>query len=77
MKELQGTYRQIIQATSILGGVQIFQIAIAVVRSKWADKLYFVNELVCCVYSLVLIVLGYQLNELTGLGLAFLISYIL
>lgn len=77
MKELQGAYRQIIQASSIFGGVQIFQIAIGVVRYNGAGKLFYVNELVSRVYSLVLNVLGYQPNGLTGLSLAFLIYFIL
>lgn len=34
MNESQVTYRQIIQAASIFGGVQVLQIAIAVVRCK-------------------------------------------
>jgi O-antigen/teichoic acid export membrane protein len=35
MKEHQTSYRQIIQATSLFGGVQIFNIVITIVRSKF------------------------------------------
>ncbi len=34
MKEHQSSYRQIIQATSLFGGVQFFNIVIAIIRSK-------------------------------------------
>jgi O-antigen/teichoic acid export membrane protein len=35
MKEQQSSYRQVMKATSIFGGVQVFQIIIAIVRSKF------------------------------------------
>ena len=35
MNKQQASYRQIMKATSLFGGVQVFQIIIAVVRSKF------------------------------------------
>ena len=35
MSETQHSYRQILKATSIFGGVQVFQILIAIIRSKF------------------------------------------
>jgi len=35
MSEQQASYRQIMKATSIFGGVQVFKILIAIIRSKF------------------------------------------
>ncbi|MDD4697434.1 MAG: O-antigen translocase [Fermentimonas sp.] len=45
--------------------------------AKSAGKLYFWNELAGSVYTLLISLLGYYYGGLTGLGIAFLISYIL
>src|SRR5690554_4576219 len=39
MTELQSSYRQIVKATSLFGGVQLFQIVISVIRSKFVAVL--------------------------------------
>ena len=45
--------------------------------AKSAGKLYFWNELAGSVYTLLISLLGYYYGGLTGLGIAFLISYML
>ncbi|GHV61455.1 O-antigen translocase [Bacteroidia bacterium] len=44
--------------------------------AKGASKLFFVNELVANIYGLLFNVLGYKFFGLDGLGMAFLVSYI-
>lgn len=45
--------------------------------AKGASKLFFWNELITNIYLLALNVLGYKLYGLTGLGVSFLVAYIL
>lgn len=45
--------------------------------AKGAGILFFINESISNIYSLVISVLGYQWGGLTGLGFAFLISYLI
>src|SRR5690606_14510868 len=45
--------------------------------AKGAGKLYFWNELLGSVYTLLISLSGYYYGGLTGLGIAFLVSYIL
>ena len=45
--------------------------------AKGASKLFFWNELVGNAYTLIFSLLGYRLGGLTGLGIAFLITYIM
>lgn len=45
--------------------------------AKGAGKLYFWNEFVGNVYALLISLLGYYYGGLTGLGIAFLVSYVL
>lgn len=45
--------------------------------AKSESKLYIINELAVCIYTLVLNVIGYELYGLKGLGLSFAVSYLL
>jgi len=45
--------------------------------AKGASKLYFFNELIANIYTLVLNIIGYLYWGLTGLGISFLISYMI
>jgi O-antigen/teichoic acid export membrane protein len=45
--------------------------------AKSDSRLFFINELLANIYALVLNVVGYKLWGLNGLGLSFLITYIL
>ena len=45
--------------------------------AKGASKLFFINELLCSSYTLILNIIGYYYWGLTGLGVSFLISYFL
>jgi O-antigen/teichoic acid export membrane protein len=45
--------------------------------AKGVSKLYFINELLANIYCLILNVLGYKFFGLDGLGIAFLLSYII
>jgi O-antigen/teichoic acid export membrane protein len=48
-----------------------------ILLAKGASKLFFWNELIYNIYSLVLNLLGYRFMGLTGLGLAFMVGYLL
>ncbi|MEI7983102.1 MAG: O-antigen translocase [Bacteroidota bacterium] len=48
-----------------------------ILLAKGASKLFFLNELFTNLYILVLNILGYHLMGLTGLGISFLIGYVL
>jgi len=45
--------------------------------AKGTSKLFFWNELIASIYTLVLNILGYHFMGLTGLGISFAVSYIL
>lgn len=45
--------------------------------AKGASKLFFINELLANIYALVLNILGYKFFGLDGLGISFLLGYIL
>jgi O-antigen/teichoic acid export membrane protein len=45
--------------------------------AKGVSKLFFINELLANIYCLILNVLGYKFFGLDGLGIAFLLSYII
>lgn len=48
-----------------------------VLLAKGASKLFFLNELIACIYMLVLNILGYHFMGLTGLGVSFFVGYLL
>lgn len=48
-----------------------------ILLAKGASKLFFWNELIANTYILVLNILGYKLYGLTGMGISFMIGYIL
>lgn len=45
--------------------------------AKGASRLYIINEIVSCTYMLVLNLIGYKLMNLLGLGISFMISYMI
>lgn len=47
-----------------------------VLLAKGASKFFFWNELIACIYMLVLNLLGYYYWKLTGLGISFLLGYL-